>query len=915
MSRRVSALRLGSMLLAMSGMSGMSGMAATSAMGASADPGFRSFLENHCLECHDASAKKGGLDLDMLPLRMDDPEHFRLWERVHDRIADGEMPPKPNEPPSAEETAPVLALLDARLHEADAAKVAKTGRAIYRRLTAQEYENAIRDLLHLPGLRIKQLLPEDERRHGYDKIGQALNLSNVHLSQFMDAADVALTAAIATRSTPPPVLRKRFGAATGTETWNWIAKGSIVTLKNKQYDPVVPLPGPDEDMIGPGGEAFIKARMNQLGVPLRDYDGAAGFFTGAVHRPMFLSLQFSPVYAGTYKIRTSAWGFWWDRGTVETPHRNESFMLSVWEPSDGPRFFHSPKRWLGLFDAPSLESRIDEYSGWFDVNEELVFDIGTPTGFEKNTGRFPHDSKGSCAAYTGPGIALDWFEVEGPIFEQWPPRSHQALFGELRIQSFPADAGLVPPKRELVKQRSRNGGSRPHDRDILKEETERPLETVASEAPLVDAARLLGQFLPRAFRRIVPPEEVQAYVGIVAHAMDQRACFEDAMKEAYKTALCSTDFLFVGEHAGQEARAARTRLTDRAIAERLALWFWNSVPDEQLFSLASEGRLHLPEILRQQTDRLLADPRSDRFIADFADQWLDLRKIDASQPDLRLYPEGREHLKQSMIAETRAYLRELIAKNESVTHLVKSDFAMLNQSLADHYGIRDVSGCAIRRVPLPDGSPRGAFLTQAAVLKVTANGSVTSPVTRGVWINERILGNHIPPPPAGVPAIDPDTRGATTIREQLVKHRADERCAGCHAKIDPPGFALESFDVIGGQRDRYRSLYKGNTLIEFAFDSGWNPRVRLNVPVDPSGQMPTGELFDGITSFQALLLEKPEALAANMVRQFLMYGTGSEINYSDRRAVDRIVAETRSSNYGLRSLIDSIVQSDLFLTK
>jgi hypothetical protein len=906
MRRRVFGILLGSLLVA---------LAASPAMVAAAEADFRRFLESHCLECHDSSAKKGGLDLDSLPLRMDDPEHFRLWERVHDRIMAGEMPPKPNEQPPAEESRPFLAVLDDRLHEADAAKVATSGRTRYRRLTRQEYENALRDLLHLPELRIKQVLPEDERRHGYDKISQALDLSSVHLSQFIDAADVALTAAIATRSTPPPVLRKRFGAATGTETWGWITKGSVVLLKNKQYDPVLPLPAADEDMIGPNGAAIITERDKKLDGNLRDYDGAAGFFTGAVHRPMFLSLQFSPIYAGTYRIRTSAWGFWWDRGTVEPPKRNESFMLSVWQPSEGPRYFHSPKRWLGLFDAPSLESRIDEYTGWFDVNEELVFDIGTPTGFEKNTGRFPHDSKGSCAAYTGPGIALDWFEVEGPLFEHWPPRSHQALFGELPIQIFQADAGLVPPKREPVRQRSRNGGSRPHDRDIPKEDKERPLETVASEEPLVDAARLLGQFLPRAFRRVVTPEEVRAYVGIVAIAMEHQACFEDAMKEAYKTALCSTDFLFVGEPAGDEAPAGRIRLTERAIAERLSLWLWNSVPDEELITLANEGRLRKSETLRKQTDRLLADPRSDRFVADFVDQWLDLRKIDASQPDPPLYPEAREHLKQSMIAETRAYLRELIAKNASVTHLVKSDFAMLNQSLAEHYRIPDVTGCAIRRVPLPEGSPRGAFLTQAAVLKVTANGSVTSPVTRGVWINERILGNHIPPPPAGVPAIDPDTRGATTIREQLVMHRADERCAGCHAKIDPPGFALESFDVIGGERDRYRSLYTGDTLIDFNFASGWNPRVRLNQPVDASGQMPSGERFDGITSFQALVLDKPEALAANMVRQFLMYGTGSGIHYSDRREIDRIVADTRSSNYGLRSLIDRIVQSELFLTQ
>ena len=914
MNRRTIRIRVagGAGLLLAAGLVALPGMPCAAA---TPEADFRRFLENHCLECHDSSAKKGGRDLDTLPLTLDDPEHFRLWERVHDRIAAGEMPPKSNEPPSAEEAAPFLALLDTRLHEADAAKVAKTGRALYRRMTAQEYENSLRDLLHLPGLRIKQLLPEDERRHGYDKIGQALDLSNVHLNQFMDAADVALTAAIATRSTPPPVLRKRFGGATGTETWNWIAKGSIVTLKNRQYDPVLPLPAPDQDVIGAGGDGFVKERMQLLGHQLRDYDGAAGFFTGALHRPMFLSLQFSPVYAGTYRIRTSAWGFWWDCGAVEPPHRNESFMLSVWEPSEGPRFFHSPKRWLGLFDVPSLESRIDEYTGWFDVNEELVFDIGTPTGFEKHTGRFPHDSTGSCSAYTGPGIALDWFEVEGPLFEQWPPSSHRALFGELPIQGFPRDAGVVPPKREPTRQRSRSAAVRPQNGEIPKTEREPPLESVASDEPLIDAARLLGRFLPRAFRRVVTPEEVQAYVGIVAGALEQRACFEDAMKEAYKTALCSTDFLFVGEPAGNAASQGRIQLTDRAVAERLALWFWNSVPDEELLLLANAGRLHEPETLRQQTDRLLADPRSDRFITDFTDQWLDLRKIDASQPDLKVYPEAREHLKQSMLAETRAYLRELIARNESVTHLVKSDFAMLNQSLAEHYSIPGVTGSAIRRVPVPAGCPRGPFLTQAAVLKVTANGSVTSPVTRGVWINERILGNHIPPPPAGVPTIDPDTRGSKTIREQLVLHRADERCAGCHAKIDPPGFALESFDVVGGYRDRYRSLHKGDTTVTFNFASGWDPRVRLNLPVDPSGEMPTGERFDGFTGFQSLVLAEPETLAANMVRQFLLYGTGGEIHYSDRREIERIVAATRPSNYGLRSLIDAIVQSELFLTK
>lgn len=888
---------------------------ATSMLSAAAAD-LRGYLETHCFDCHDSTSKKGGLDLETLPFQLESREQFEKWALVHDRTAAGEMPPKSRRNrPSGKENADVLKFLDDHLHDADSARIAKSGRALFRRLSAQEFENALRDLLHLPGLRIKHLLPEDELRHGYNKIGQALDLSNVHLSQFMDAADLALTCAIATRSAPPPILRRRFGGASGSENWNWIARGDAVLLKDKQLDPLMPLPAPEQDLWGVKGSAEVKRRNESLGTKLRDYDAAIGYFTGPVERTFSMTMQFSPVYAGTYRIHASAWGFWWDRGKVEAPHRNESFMLSVWLPSDGPRFVHSPSRRLGMFDVPSLESRVHQFTGWFDVNEELLFEIGTPTGYERNTGRWASQSPGSCAAHSGPGIALDWFEVEGPIFDQWPPRSHTAIFGDLPIRPLAKDADIIPPKRELVRQRSRNGGTRPSNNELTKDEKEAPLETVFTEHPQEDATRLLAQFLPRAFRRPVPADEVQGYVGIVTREMQRHACFENAMKEACKTALCSTDFLFVGENATAKATVPRIRLSDRALAERLALWFWNSVPDDELTALANEGRLHLPESLKRQTDRLLADARSDRFITDFTDQWLDLRKIDATQPDTKLYPEAREHLKHSMIAETRAYLRELITKDLSVTHLVKSDFAMLNQSLADHYGVPGVTGCDLRRVSLPADSPRGAFLTQAAVLKVTANGTSTSPVTRGVWINERILGNHIPPPPAGVPAIDPDTRGSKTISEQLEKHRSDTRCASCHAKIDPPGFALENYDVIGGFRDRYRSLNSGDTQVTFHFASGWNPRIRLNQSVDPSGRLPSGEPFKNISDFQSLLLRQPEVLAANMVRQLLMYATGSEPHYSDRREIARILTQSKASNYGLRSLIDAIVQGDLFLTK
>ena len=209
---------------------------ATSTLSA-AETDLRGYLETHCFDCHDSTTKKGGLDLEALPMQFDAAERLAVWAKAHDRIAAGEMPPKSRKVrPPEKENADALKLLDDRLHEADSARIAKTGRALFRRLSAQEYENALRDLLHLPGLRIKHLLPEDERRHGYNKIGQALDLSNVHLSQFMDAADLALTAAIATRSSPPPVLRRRFGGTSGSENWNWIARGDAVLLKTDKTE-------------------------------------------------------------------------------------------------------------------------------------------------------------------------------------------------------------------------------------------------------------------------------------------------------------------------------------------------------------------------------------------------------------------------------------------------------------------------------------------------------------------------------------------------------------------------------------------------------------------------------------------------------------------------------------------------------
>src|SRR4029453_14778851 len=215
-------------------------------------------------------------------------------------------------------------------------------------------------------------------------------------------------------------------------------------------------------------------------------------------------------------------------------------------------------------------------------------------------------------------------------------------------------------------------------------------------------------------------------------------------------------------------------------------------------------------VLQGEIDRMLADTRSQRFVEDFLGQWLKLRLIAANDPDRKLYPEFNKYLQDSMMAETHAYFRELLDKNLTADYLVKSDFAMLNGRLAAHYNLPPVSGTQVRRISLPPGTPRGSFITQAAVLKVTANGTTTSPVPRGAFVLDRLLGRPPDPPPPNIPAVEPAVRGAPPIAGQPDKPRNNAACAACHAKIDPPGFALEEFDVIGGRRSRYRSLGVGD---------------------------------------------------------------------------------------------------------
>jgi hypothetical protein len=618
---------------------------------------------------------------------------------------------------------------------------------------------------------------------------------------------------------------------------------------------------------------------------LKDIVGKSAFLDGDT------LVQFSRTYshiptctapapvAGRYKVRASVNA----RGTDGKPLP----LLLVCRDLYG----REDKDVRGVHDVPPDKSRLID--GEFDLkrNEVIVF-LGWTLPSENDFAKIRKGAK--LAEFAGPGIEIEWVEIEGP-FDVSPSVGYQRLFGDLT--SRPADGIPAPP------QGKKRGGGPPIDSP-----------TIASARPREDAERLIRTFLPKAFRRPVEEKLQQYYVKIVHDALDEKMPFAEAMFLGYTAALCSPHFLYLIEPA--DFANKNMALDDYSIASRLSYFLWSSPPDAELIDLAAKKELKKPTVLRAQVERLLNDPKAHRFTANFAGQWLDLRQINATTPDPRLYGEFDDFLFWSMPRETEMFFEEILAKDLSLTEFVDSDWSFLNQRLAQHYGIKDVFGGEMRKVALPSGSHRGGVLTQAAILKVTADGTRTSPILRGKWVLDKIVGQPPPPPPPGTPAIDPDIRGATTIRQQLDKHRDTAACAACHKHIDPPGFALENFDVIGGWRDHYRAprpLRPGAGQVALTNYPG--RRIYQGLDVEKGGELPDGRKFTNIDEYKQLLLSDKDQLARNLAQKLLIYATGADIQFADREVVEQLVARSRERNYGFRSLIHEVVESRVFLSK
>lgn len=497
---------------------------------------------------------------------------------------------------------------------------------------------------------------------------------------------------------------------------------------------------------------------------------------------------------------------------------------------------------------------------------------------------------------TAPALEIQRFEIDGPL-SGWPSPAYRRLFGELpcepRSYVDARAAGKPVPTDEW-----KNWNAERFAKD--------PVIPFTSD-PQGEAKRLISAFLPRAFRRPVEPALVEYYVRFAHERLGRGIEFAEAMRATYRAILCSPHFLFLLSKPGT--------LDDHALAARLSYFLWSSMPDDALRALADSGTLRQPAVLRAQVERLLSDPKSERFITRFADQWLGVQNVLAMKPD-DVYIEYDDHLGAALAPETRLFLAEVVAKDLSVTAFIDTDWTFLNQRLARHYGIPGVDGFEFRKVTLKPEYHRGGVLTHAGILKATTNGTYTSPIKRGVWLLEQILGRPAPPPPPDVAAVQPDIRGATTLREQIEKHRALTECAGCHAKIDPPGFALESYDVLGGYRTRYRTPGPGEGVKGYLEKLTTYPDLKpvwFVAAVDATGVTESGEKFADLTEFKRLLLREPQQVARTVARKLMTYATGADVQFADRQVLDQLTVAVKTKTYGMRSIIHALVLSRVFL--
>jgi len=858
---------------------------ATSSQARLDDPEVTRFLGTYCIECHGPDEQKSNVRLDTLSLQIADESTAQLWKKVEDQLLFEEMPPADSPQPSAEARESMIDWIR-REHQAALAELAaNSGRVHLRRLNNREYIRTMADLLHLDPAAVRRVVehevrfPADDSSTTFDTAASAQTLTHIHLEKYSAAAESLLDLALA--DLKPTPLRwelnpTKFQVRKAEEQ---LAKLDAGTLRRADT---------------PEKEAKERKRWTEH---LQKYQERVA---REEWEPILLPprLDDFPRFLRASRVAESIGEEWVEavfvdrHGKLVRGTRNDFDTGSLFSWQKGLTIRH-PGRYRITARLAVEPLQIEGLS----ENERLPQIVAIKMK-RNNEDRFlagawqvdtPLEAIGEVdygtELYLTPGRYQFWITEELTYLHE--VMRHGALDANLFIESLEVEGPLPRTGPE-------------------------PRSAILHDGPIGErrsyAESVILRFADRAYRRPLTRDDRDFLLTHLDRQLETGLSLEKATRNTLAYILSSPRLLFLIEEPGVTAGEVPYPVDDHSLASRLSYFLWGSPPDEILRELADAGQLQDPAVLRTQLDRMMADPRSGHFFAQLAAQWFHLDRVEQRQPDVTLFPWFDEHLRRSMIRETELFLRECYEANLPLENFVDSDFAMLNERLAVHYGIPDVKGDHFRKVELAPELQRGGLLGQASVLTATSTDVRTSPVGRGVYVLEALLGDPPPPPPMNVPDLAeiPDTRDGkpVTVAQKMVLHRDSDACRSCHQKIDPLGLALEGFDAIGRWRESYGAPTKGGE---------WQPAGELEV----AGAIPRSDLsFTNAREYrQALLESRGEALTTNTLEHLLSFALGRGMASTDAPEIARLARFTRENGNGLRTALQATIESRLFRLK
>ncbi|MEK0445898.1 MAG: hypothetical protein RLZZ399_1219 [Verrucomicrobiota bacterium] len=871
--------------------------AAQAATEAVVDASHSAFFEKYCLSCHDAEKQKGKVRLDDIPFKIGDVVSAERWQKVLGTLNAGEMPPEDKKQPSREEKAAFLEHLSKQMVVARKALADSGGVIPLRRLNRREYVNTMRDLLDVEVNAFD--LPPDETTGGFDTFGSGLFFSSDQFEQYLKLARVALDDAIVTKPKPErKVVRveceeaalkrvraaqekarkelhrirdwrtsgrpaKEFGFGDDTDAGlnETVQRGAFLRTSNYLNDPLslsgalVPnSPFPESISIPgdmPAGRYLIRVRLASAGT--RD------------NQPSFV--EFGTRGEQGWPEEMKLLGCSPVEGTPEKP---EIFEVAVSVGRSGPREY-------------AVRQRRHNHERGREQQENF-----------RNLG-IPMDTRTRGAFRAPPTLWVDWMEWEGPFTDQWPPKSHQAIFGNVALGEKP---GSVEARAVLESFASRAFRGRPARAGLIDQLVVHFEERIRAGEPFMEAIKTpLAIILasPRFLYVLEPSErESQSAEGVSAQTVVD---LQGGTKKA-------------GVSVAPQTPVARVPLTNAELANRLSYFLWGGPPDERLMLYADTARLGTLDVLSRgyenEVDRLLLDRRVERFIAGFAHQWLHMTRLDFFRFNGRLYPKFDDSLKEAARREVYETIRTVLDEDLPVRTLLKSDFVVVNDLLADYYGLPNVRGSAFRKVSVPEHSPRGGFLGMAAILAMGSDGERSSPVERGAWVLRKLLNDPPPPAPANVPQLSRFGDKLMSARELLTAHQEEPQCAQCHRRIDPIGFALQNFDAAGLWREEeYAEFYKTWQIIQ----------KKQLFPINAAGRLPSGKTFEDFYGLRDAVAGHEEDFARGLIARLVEYALGRPGGFSDDEMVEDILKKAKAKGMTLRAMIHALVESPQFRSK